>query len=95
VAKQSRHIYNQFVIRVPQKRDALREFLAAQQIGSEVYYPVPLHRQTCFAYLGHQAGDFPVSEQAAAETLALPVYPELSPEQIAYVVERIGAFYRV
>jgi dTDP-4-amino-4,6-dideoxygalactose transaminase len=95
VAKQSRHIYNQFVIRVPQKRDELREFLAAQQIGSEVYYPVPLHRQTCFAYLGHQAGDFPVSEQAAAETLALPVYPELSPEQIAYVVERIGAFYRV
>ncbi len=94
VEKQSRHIYNQFVIRVPQKRDALREYLATQQIGSEVYYPMSLHQQTCFAYLGYKTGDFPVSEQAAAQTLALPVYPELRPEQLAYVVEKIGEFVK-
>ena len=88
-----RHIYNQFVIRVPGRRDELKEFLAANEIGSDIYYPVSLHLQQCFAYLGHREGDLPESEKASKETLALPIFPELKNAQIEYVVEKIAEFY--
>lgn len=89
-----RHIYNQYVIRVPNFRDALREYLSENGVGTDIYYPVPLHLQECFAFVGHSKGDFPESERAAAETLALPIYPELRADQQEYVVETIGRFYR-
>jgi dTDP-4-amino-4,6-dideoxygalactose transaminase len=92
--KQTRHIYNQFVIRVPQKRDELRTWLRQEGIGTEVYYPVPLHRQECFAGMGVTATPLPEAEAAAACSLALPIYPELTADQLAYVVEKINAFWR-
>jgi dTDP-4-amino-4,6-dideoxygalactose transaminase len=87
-----RHIFNQYVVRV-ERRDALRQRLTENHIGTEIYYPVPLHLQACFAYLNYHAGDFPHSEQAAEETLALPIYPELDEAQLAHVVSTIANFY--
>ena len=89
-----RHIYNQFVIKVDQKRDELRRYLLNQGIGCEIYYPVPLHIQECFRYLGYRPEDCPVSIEAAAKTIALPIYPELKYEQIEFIVEKISSFYK-
>jgi len=87
------HTWHQFVIRAP-RRDALREFLKAADIGSEVYYPLPLHMQKCFEGLGYREGDLPESEKAAKEVLALPIYPELTAEQQEFVVTKMAEFYR-
>jgi dTDP-4-amino-4,6-dideoxygalactose transaminase len=87
------HVYNQFVIRVPATlRDSLRDYLTGRKIGSEIYYPIPLHLQVCFASLGHKHGDFPHSEAAARETIALPIYPELTDAEQRYVVGSIRQF---
>jgi dTDP-4-amino-4,6-dideoxygalactose transaminase len=87
-----RHIYNQYVIRVPD-RDRVRAYLAECGVGTEVYYPVPLHMQQCFAYLGYRPEDCPESARAARETLALPIYPELGEAQLQYVVDTISEFF--
>jgi dTDP-4-amino-4,6-dideoxygalactose transaminase len=83
------HVYHQYVVRVPD-RDRVREKLTSAGIGCAVYDPVPLHLQECFASLGHTEGDFPQAEKAARESLALPVYPELTPEQIREVSAALG-----
>lgn len=87
-----RHIFNQYVIRVP-ARDELQAYLQKKGVGTEVYYPVPMHLQECFAYLGYAAGAFPESERAAKETLALPIYPELTESQAQFVVACIREFF--
>ena len=89
-----RHVYNQYVIRVKEKRDDLRNFLQENGIASEIYYPCPLHLQDCFAFLGYKNEDFPESQKAADETIALPVFPELTEEQLNYVVEMIVKFIK-
>ena len=86
------HVFHQYVVRAP-RRDALRAFLAKRRIGTEVYYPLPLHLQTSLASLGYKPGDFPVTERAAAEVLALPIYPELRVDEQERVVEGIADFY--
>jgi dTDP-4-amino-4,6-dideoxygalactose transaminase len=88
-----RHIFNQYVVRST-SRDQLQAFLKEKGVGTDIYYPVPMHLQECFAYLGHKAGGFPESERAARESLAIPVYPELTDEQAHYVVDVIAAFTR-
>jgi dTDP-4-amino-4,6-dideoxygalactose transaminase len=90
-AYQTCHVYNQFVVRSPQ-RDRLRTYLHDHGVGSEIYYPLPLHQQACFRDLGYHEGDFPESERAAREVLALPVYPGLSRDDISYVAELLASF---
>lgn len=85
------HIYNQYIIRT-ERRNALRDFLTSKGIGVEIYYPVPFHRQECFSYLNFNANDYPVADCCANDSLALPIYPELTTEQITYVVESIAEF---
>lgn len=92
VRPECRHIFHQYVIRVPRHRDALMDHLRECGVGTKVYYPIPLHRQECFAYLGYKEGAFREAERAAAETFALPAYPELSEEQQTYVVNSIRSF---
>ena len=95
VREDALHIFHLYVIRVPARasRDALIEHLKRSGVGTKVYYPVPMHLQRCFAYLGHREGDFPEAEAAANETLALPMFPELTEEQQAYVVESVRRFF--
>ena len=86
------HVYHQYVIRAPM-RDALREHLDKREIETAIYYPLGLHEQKCFAYLGYKKGDFPETERATRETLALPIYPEISREAQRYAVDAIAEFY--
>jgi dTDP-4-amino-4,6-dideoxygalactose transaminase len=90
-----RHVWNQYVIRVPDgRRDELRGFLAEAKIGTEIYYPMGLHEQECFRYLGYAPDDLPETHRATREVLALPIFPELTAREQAFVVDRISAFFR-
>ena len=91
-APQAKHIFHQYVVRA-HRRDQLREFLESRRIGCQIYYPVPLHRQPCFAYLGYKPGDFPEAERACREVLALPIFPELTAPEQQQVVTAIAEFY--
>lgn len=93
-AVESRHVWNQYVVRVPEgRRDALRQHLSGRQIGTEIYYPVPLHLQQCFSYLGYGPGSLPKTEQAALETLALPIFPELTAAEQDLVARELAVFF--
>jgi dTDP-4-amino-4,6-dideoxygalactose transaminase len=91
-APKAHHVFHQYVIRAP-RRDGLRQFLAERKIGTEVYYPIPLHRQPVFAYLGYSEGDLPEAENATREVLALPMFPELTEDEQQWVVESVAEFY--
>ena len=93
--KREYHIYNQYVISVLNRRDDLRKFLTESNIGTEIYYPIPFHKQGCFKYLGYTSGDFTNSEYAAEHTIALPIYPELTTEMQEYVIQKIITGNRV
>jgi dTDP-4-amino-4,6-dideoxygalactose transaminase len=90
---QNRHIFHQYVIGAP-RRDRLKQFLAEEGIGTDIYYPIPLHLQQCYSFLKYRRGDLPNSEKASEEVLALPIYPELTEDQQMVVVDRIKAFYK-
>jgi len=87
------HIFNQYAIVVPDRRDELKDYLLNNKIGCEIYYPIPFHLQECFKYLGYREGDFPVSEYLAKHSLAIPIFPGLTREQQNYIVEKIYEFY--
>jgi dTDP-4-amino-4,6-dideoxygalactose transaminase len=89
-----RHVYNQYVVRIQKNRNELRSFLSENNISTEIYYPLPLHLQGCFASLGYKKGAFPESEKAANETIALPIFPELTQSQITHVVDKIDLFFK-
>ena len=89
-----RHVYNQYVIRIKDKRGKLRNFLGENNIATEIYYPLPLHLQDCFLSLGYKKGDLPESEKAADETIALPIFPELTAGKLNYVAEKIAHFMK-
>ncbi len=93
IPKTGRHVFNQYVLRT-RRRDDLARFLRERGIGTAIYYPKPLHLQECFTFLGHKEGDFPESERAAREALALPVYPEMTANMQEYVIEAVGAFFK-
>ena len=93
VREGSNNVFNQFVIRAS-RRDDLKKHLEQNGIGCAIYYPLSLHQQECYRFLGYGSGDFPESEKAARETLSIPIFPELTKEQIEYVVEQIAGFYR-
>jgi dTDP-4-amino-4,6-dideoxygalactose transaminase len=93
IQHENRHIFHQYVIRV-QERDRLRQFLMENGIGTDIYYPLPLHLQECYSFLKYRRGDLPISEKASEEVLALPIYPELTEDQQMMVVERIKRFYK-
>jgi dTDP-4-amino-4,6-dideoxygalactose transaminase len=92
ISPHAHHVFHQYVVRA-KRRDELRQFLTDRKIGTEIYYPIPLHLQPCFAYLGYREGDLPVSEQASKEVLALPMFPELTEGEQKWVVESMAEFY--
>jgi dTDP-4-amino-4,6-dideoxygalactose transaminase len=92
VRLETRHIFHQYVVRIPEHRDAVMKHLDQHGVGTKIYYPIPLHEQECFRYLGYQQGAFPESERAARETVALPCFPELTEDQQEYVVNSFGSF---
>ncbi len=93
IARDNEHIFHQYTVRV-ERRDDLQAHLKAKGIGTAIYYPLPLHRQPCFAHLAYRPGSLPETERAASEVISLPIYPELEPGQLAYVVDAIREFYR-
>jgi len=92
VARNSTHIYHQYVLRAPVSNKGLVDYLQSKGIDSRIFYPVPLHLQKCFKYLGYQAGDFPEAESAAKQTFTLPIYPDLTSEEKDYIIQSLKEF---